>query len=73
MLKLQGHQLTIKYTEGRSNSNADGMSRQSWKDAQKPDRDECTEEDREIVAMDGAKTTGGECGIDSPVLRAEKI
>ena len=30
MLKLQGHQLTIKYREGRSNSNSDGMSRQAW-------------------------------------------
>ena len=64
MLKLQGHQLTIKYREGRSNPNADGMSRQAWKDAQKPDRDEGTEEDREIVARDGVKTTGGECGMD---------
>ena len=73
MLKLQGHQLTIKYSEGRSNSNADGMSRQAWKDAQKPNGDECTEEDREIVTMDGVKTTGGECGIDPPVPRAEKV
>ena len=72
MLKLQGHQLTIKY-RGRSNSNADGMSRQAWRDAQKPDGDECTQEDREIVAMDGVKTTGGECGIDPPVPRAEKV
>ena len=59
MLKLQGHQLTIKYRERRSNSSADGMSRQAWKDAQKPDGDECTEEDREIVAMDGVKQQGG--------------
>ena len=59
--------------EGRSNSNADGMSRQAWKDAQKPDGDEGTEKDREIVAMDGAKTTGGECGIDPPVPQAEKV
>ena len=58
MLKLQGHRLTIKYREGRSNSNADGMSRQAWIDAQKPDGDECTEEERKIVAMDGTKTTG---------------
>ena len=73
MLKLQGHQLTIKYREGRSNSKSDGMSRQAWKDAQKPDGDECTEEDTEIVAMDGVKTTGGECGIDPLVHRAEKV
>ena len=59
MLKLQGHQLTIKYREGRSKSNADGMTRQTWKVAKKLHRDECTEEDRENVAMDGAKTTGG--------------
>ena len=62
MLMLQGHQLTIKYREGRSNSNADGMSRQVWKDAQKPDGDECAEEDIEITAMDGVKTTGGNVG-----------
>ena len=73
MLKLQGHQLTIKYREGRSNSNAEGMSRQSRKDAQKHDGDEHTEEGREIVAMDGAKITGEECGINPPVPRAERV
>ena len=61
MLKLQGHQLT-KTQRRKEQFHADGMSRQAWKDVQKPDGDECTEEDNEIVAMDGAKTTGGNVG-----------
>ena len=39
-LRLQGLDFTIKYRPGRSNGNADGMSRQAWKSSLKENSEE---------------------------------